>query len=626
MDTLSVLVNVDDRSIVLELENNSFFTLQATFMDMCKADMSLKNRLADYMPVFQSLNQKFKKYIELPKNKPIIDAQEIFVKWVPFHLQAPPLEDVEKPGPSIVPVQPAVTKADGPGSSISSTSESDEEIDNSWLSKAKALFNPEDWKELSGFEKRVEAGRLEKHTLLQSMGTLREFELIVSGILEGDYVPTSKVAFVAPKRKSNNQRGKNKENVAPHSKRFKEGQNRLPAVPKRRSTRQNKSRVLSDNEDEDEDEIFFNSKESEKESNHEVNSVSKPVQNFHDDTNYEQFRKEFDVVEEEDTAHTSPKKKTKKTKAKQAPKGKKPISERRKPQIVPRKFSKQIRQTNAVPKFTEKLEGDIRLGRHSVQRLYLEIRDHIELHSGGLYLTPREWTLLCSSIVRMYPTLADCDNPLGHDTLKRGIQKSITSRRYHMKEKLESQNTQGGELQVVLAVDQVSDETASHLQALQSGTSDDHRVRWLIKKTLEVRHREMTESTIQTYMAKYPHYMNSKMLLYEYALTCKFDLLKLHQNADVILKKLNVLFQDLNFSDNIELILELQEQLYPAALRKRKEGAITKFITAMNVSEAEARIGVLDTTQEVHSPCVLLLIDTDDSGHRSIKSSYWLSR
>jgi len=34
------------------------------------------------MPVFQSKNEKFHKYTEIKQNKPVVDGQEIFVKWV----------------------------------------------------------------------------------------------------------------------------------------------------------------------------------------------------------------------------------------------------------------------------------------------------------------------------------------------------------------------------------------------------------------------------------------------------------------------------------------------------------------------------------------------------------------
>lgn len=39
-----------------------------------------------------------------------------------------------------------------------------------------------------------------------------------------------------------------------------------------------------------------------------------------------------------------------------------------------------------------------------------EIRDHVQRRTGGTYLRLKEMNLMCSSIVKEYPSLADPDS------------------------------------------------------------------------------------------------------------------------------------------------------------------------------------------------------------------------
>ncbi|KAK3922918.1 Epithelial cell adhesion molecule [Frankliniella fusca] len=574
------------------------------------------------MPVFQSKNEKFHKYTEIKQNKPIVDGQEIFVKWVspqaqPCHAH----QALEDAGPSYV--TPLLTQeekeknneSDCASESSTSSSSEDDNCSDVWLTKAKNMFTVREWEEMSKYERKSYARRLEKDELLKSLGFLKS---------DTEITPLQR-GKSAVKRRKTGSTVNDKENVDP-SKKSKKEKSKVLVKPVRRSKRQIfLNKTPNQPESDDEFNIFINSEIPEKESN-DIALTDRAAHNFYDDTNPLKFREDYQVLEEQtleetsDTAVSSSELQTKRTKVKTS-KPRKPISERRKPQLINRLFGQQIRLNNALPEFSAKLKSDLNKGCYNTHRLNMEIRDHIEYHTGGLYLTRKEWTLLCSAIVREYPLLGDLDNRKDHKHLKVGIQKSITSLRYKKNEKRAL--TAEGETQTVVVVERVSDEMENHLNELEAGPVAETRVMWLIKKTLEVRQKELANAAdVQSYLAKYPHHKNSKMLLYDYAVSGKLDLIKLHENSDLLLKKLRKLFEQDNVADNIDVILLLQEQLYPAALRKKQEGAITKLITVMNVTEAEAEIGVLDTNQELHSPCILLTVDVDDSGHRVIKSSF----
>ncbi|KAK3909331.1 Histidine kinase 1 [Frankliniella fusca] len=478
------------------------------------------------MPVFQSKNEKFHKYTEIKQNKPIVDGQEIFVKWVspqaqPCHAH----QALEDAGPSYV--TPLLTQeekeknneSDCASESSTSSSSEDDNCSDVWLTKAKNMFNVREWEEMSKYERKSYARRLEKDELLKSLGFLKS---------DTEITPLQR-GKSAVKRRKTGSTVNDKENVDP-SKKSKKEKSKVLVKPVRRSKRQIfLNKTPNQPESDDEFNIFINSEIPEKESN-DIALTDRAAHNFYDDTNPLKFREDYQVLEEQtleetsDTAVSSSELQTKRTKVKTS-KPRKPISERRKPQLINRLFGQQIRLNNALPEFSAKLKSDLNKGCYNTHRLNMEIRDHIEYHTGGLYLTRKEWTLLCSAIVREYPLLGDLDNRKDH-------------------------------------------------------------------------------------------------LLYDYAVSGKLDLIKLHENSDLLLKKLRKLFEQDNVADNIDVILLLQEQLYPAALRKKQEGAITKLITVMNVTEAEAEIGVLDTNQELHSPCILLTVDVDDSGHRVIKSSF----
>lgn len=88
MDQTRVLYRVENRQIYLELEENTYFCLESTFLDFCKSDTCLSERLIEFFPIFNYKNALFNNVItELLRNQPILDKQEVIVEWSPLKLQ-----------------------------------------------------------------------------------------------------------------------------------------------------------------------------------------------------------------------------------------------------------------------------------------------------------------------------------------------------------------------------------------------------------------------------------------------------------------------------------------------------------------------------------------------------------
>lgn len=82
MADISVLLRVENREILLELEDNLYFTLDKSFKDFCKSDSSLANRLEVYAPIYKAKNPEFdNKVTELLRHRPLKHKQEVFVEW-----------------------------------------------------------------------------------------------------------------------------------------------------------------------------------------------------------------------------------------------------------------------------------------------------------------------------------------------------------------------------------------------------------------------------------------------------------------------------------------------------------------------------------------------------------------
>ncbi|XP_034236461.1 uncharacterized protein LOC117642403 isoform X2 [Thrips palmi] len=638
MANISVLLQVENRSIVLDLEDNLYFTLDKSFKDYCKSDCALANRLKVYAPIYKAKNPLFGNNVtELIRHLPLVDKQEVFVEWCSLQVQE------NTPGTSRESGQVPARFAPNAADTLSSYSVT---IDFKEIQK---YYPDGKWDMLTDTEKLNEKARLEKHNLIVSMGMTNAVFTAV-----GPKPSTNKTQ--SPAKPSGSRKGKKKTQT-------QNGADMVLVPPSRKSSRKRAiPTIVQDDGLEDADDPLC-SKEQEQSTSigatkpsdlpasdkliesHVVEDEEDefffqlPQNESTDKTDLNEDVNEAEALEEPGTSNKDQDKEN--VDPTQKPK-------RRKRVQLPREFGKYITEFNAMPtNISEELAKAIQCNKYSVTAFLTLTKEHIKSKIGeARYPSSYEYDLVCKALIKKFPNLADTDNPQEFDELKTKIRKSISGENYRKNKaeaKRDSQanesitfNTGSGasssQSAVTLSVcpgassSQVVNEVDIYIQELKAGVASRNRQLFLVRTTLSKRQESMTANMdlpmLEVFIKEFPHYMDSEMLLYEYSLVVnKLSCGKVKSISDLqenAKKLLSLLELHLNNPNQIDAINFLQNKLVPQ--KYKKENLISLF-TFRHIHEIQGDIGILGTTQQFHSPCVLVLVDDGDTGKLKIVQS-----